>query len=70
MFLVRLGHGNVLKMKKNSKNYKLFAKTQIIEAIKIIDYHLSIMFFLFQFYISTNSTKIILKNNENSLDHV
>ena len=35
MLLFRLGHGNVLKMRKNSKIYK-FAKTQIIEANKII----------------------------------
>ena len=34
-------------MQKNSKNYKQFAKTQIIDTIKIIIYYLNIMYFKF-----------------------
>ena len=34
--LVRLSLGNGLETQKNSKNYKYFAKAQIIQAIKII----------------------------------
>ena len=38
-------HRNGLKMQKNSKNYKRFAKTEIIDTIKIISYYLNIMYF-------------------------
>ena len=56
--MVRLSHRNGLKMQKNSKNYKHFAKTQIIEAIEIISYYLNI-FFIFIFYFIS----IVIYNN-------
>ena len=51
--LDRLSHGNGLKKQKNSKKIKQFAKTQIIEAIKIISYYLNTMcssFFLKRYW--------------------
>ena len=54
-------------MQKNPKNYKEFAKTQTIEAIKNISYCLIIMYFYFNCYLSTliisvqNYTKILNK---------
>ena len=59
-FFVGLCHWNGLRIQKNSKKYRQFAKTQVIEAIKIISCYLNNFYFYFCFtYI--NSAKIILK---------
>ena len=60
VFLVRLSHWNRLKMEKNSKNYKQFAKTQIIEDNKKISYNPNIRYF--SVFIHTNSAKARLKD--------
>ena len=53
MSCVRLSQSNGLQMQKNSKNYKQFAKTQTIEAIKIIIYFVrTVLFFQLLFIIN------------------
>ena len=47
-------------MQKISKNYKQFAKTEIIEAIKIISFYLNIVYF-FQFLVILIQPKLYWK---------
>ena len=58
--LARMSQRNRPKMPKNSKNYKMFAKTQIIDANKVIGFNLNAMYF----YSSFLSILIQLKRNQ------
>ena len=52
--------GTDQRCRKTQKNYKQYAKTQAIEALKIVSFHLNFIYFISAF-IYTNSTKKLLK---------